>query len=555
VLNTGTLTDKLISEYTHNYIGKLFYFCLKKTGNTHEAEDLTSDISLNIIAELQKGIIPASFSAWIWRIARNRYSAWADSKHRRNTSVSGADINSLELADEKALIEDNFIHIDELKLLRRELAFITSDYRKIVVAYYIDDMSVKDIANLLGLPEGTVKTRLFRSRNILKEGMSMAREFGVMSYKPENIGFIMNGICGRSGEPWSIMNRNLCKNILLAAYRTPSSAKELSIELGVALPYMEDELNVLTKATLLKKNGEKYETYIFIVSAQAQEKIYMKERKIAPELTSAIIALHEYQIKYFEDNSSQWHEGYQPYEDMKWALLMRMVDKVHFGVLDEINKNVSETYKQNVGRLGHTLRPDGGEWDLLGLEDYKGDRPEFVGLHGCIDTPDFSDYINFGQFKFNYKRICDKTPVHLNYEEGKALLAVAKGDVSTIPEVVLERLVSCGYLKKDGNNYHPTFCVMFFNKIKDLSQEQEVELNRLFDAAKKIALTHYQFCRNIIFEEIPNFLKDDQYQIEHACANIYEMRGAVLEEALKTGYITYSDNDSRNMLGAYLIID
>jgi hypothetical protein len=75
------------------------------------------------------------------------------------------------------------------------------------------------------------------------------------------------------------------------------------------------------------------------------------------------------------------------------------------------------------------------------------------------------------------------------------------------------------------------------------------------NAAKKIALTHYQFCRNIIFEEIPNFLKDDQYQIEHACANIYEMRGAVLEEALKTGYITYSDNDSRYMLGAYLIID
>lgn len=51
------------------------------------------------------------------------------------------------------------------------------------------------------------------------------------------------------------------------------------------------------------------------------------------------------------------------------------------------------------------------------------------------------------------------------------------------------------------------------------------------------------FCRGIICNEIPDFFVDDHYQIDHACANIYEMRGAVLEEAIKTGYIYYSDND------------
>jgi len=39
---------------------------------------LASDISLNIIAELKKGTIPENFPAWIWKIARNRYSSWAD---------------------------------------------------------------------------------------------------------------------------------------------------------------------------------------------------------------------------------------------------------------------------------------------------------------------------------------------------------------------------------------------------------------------------------------------------------------------------------------------
>jgi len=551
--NSNTLSDKLIADFSREYIGKLFYFCLKKTGNAHEAEDLASDISLNIIAELKKGTIPENFPAWVWKIARNRYSSWADKKNRRAKAVSVADIESLELAFD-GLVEDELLHKEELGLLRRELAFIASDYRKIVMAYYIDDMSVRDIAKMLSIPEGTVKTKLFRSRNILKEGMLMAREFGVMSYKPENVGFIMNGRSGKNGEPWSIISRSLCKNILLAAYRTPSTAEELSIELGVALPYMEDELNMLTNATLLKKNGNKYETNIFIVSAKAQEKIYMNLRRIAPELTAAIIKLQEYQVKCNEEYDSKWHEGYQPFEDMKWAMLMQTVDNIDFDVRKEKVKKASESVEKKIGRFGNTIRPDGGEWDLLGLEDYLGDRPEFVGLHGCMDTPDFSDYINFGQYKFNYKGICNKTPVHLNYEEARALVAAARKELSGIPAAVLDRLVSYGYLKKEGKNYSPTFWVSFSKKI-ELSHQQEIEYRRLLDAAREIAAAHYDFCRKIILDEVPEFLKNDSHQIDHACAAIYHMRGAVLEEALRTGYITYSDNDSRNMLGAYLFID
>ena len=82
--NSNTLSDKLIADFSREYIGKLFYFCLKKTGDAHEAEDLASDISLNIIAELKKGTIPENFPAWVWKIARNRYSSWADKKKQES---------------------------------------------------------------------------------------------------------------------------------------------------------------------------------------------------------------------------------------------------------------------------------------------------------------------------------------------------------------------------------------------------------------------------------------------------------------------------------------
>ena len=102
--------NMLINEFTENYLEKLFYFCLKKTGSNTEAEDLTQDITLNIITALNKGTIPNSFSAWVWQIARNRYSVWAKAKRERNNSVSGFDIGDFEIGDKNCDTLDEMIH-------------------------------------------------------------------------------------------------------------------------------------------------------------------------------------------------------------------------------------------------------------------------------------------------------------------------------------------------------------------------------------------------------------------------------------------------------------
>ena len=98
---TNKMRYQLINEFAENYMEKLFYFCLKKTGSHIEAEDLTQDIALQIITALNKGTIPTSFSAWVWQIARNRYSVWAKEKHNRNESVTASDIGDYEIEDEE----------------------------------------------------------------------------------------------------------------------------------------------------------------------------------------------------------------------------------------------------------------------------------------------------------------------------------------------------------------------------------------------------------------------------------------------------------------------
>ena len=548
------MRDLLINEFAENYMEKLFYFCLKKTGSHIEAEDLTQDIALQIITALNKDTIPTSFSAWVWQIARNRYSVWAKEKHNRNESVTGSDIGDYEIEDESENILDEMIHTEQLALLRRELAFIKSDYRNIVVAYYIENKSVRDIASSLSISISAIQQRLHRARIILKEGMNMAREFGKLSYNPENISFINNGLHGANHEPWNYISRSLCKNILLAAYRNPATAEELAMEVGVALPYMEEELSALVDATLMKKSGNKYETNFFIVSADAQEKIYAHLRGIAPELTKAVFDTMEYNIERSNENAPEWHEGYQSYEDMKWALLMIEADNVYFDTLKPFNKNAKDV--PNIGPWGHTIRPNGGEWDLLGMESHNGDEPDFVGLSGCVSNPNEKDLpeIMFRQFRYKYCGLEKRTPPVLTYADGQAMVAVADGKSAEIDSTILKRLESYGYIKKSEDGYIPTIMVMRKEKAHKMPDEIKAQFELLRRKATDIATRHYLFCREQIYKEIPDFLKEDVFQIDHACANIFAMRGAVLEEAIRQGYLTFDKDNDKQMLGAYLVI-
>ncbi len=550
------LRDRLILEFTDRYMEKLFYFYLKKTGSHIEAEELTQDAAFQIITALYKGTIPTSFSAWVWQIARNRYAAWAREKHARNALVTCSDIGDYDIEDESEDILDEMMHTEQMALLRRELAFIKGEYRNIIVAYYIESKNVREIASSLSLSTNTVKSRLLRARQILKEGMDMARKFGKLSYSPENISFINNGLCGANGEPWNYISRSLCKNILLAAYRTPSTAEELAMEIGVALPYMEDELCALTEATLLKKNDNKYETAFFIVSAAAQEKINAHLREITPALTKAVIAAMEYEVCRKNEHCPAWHEGYQPLEDMKWTLLMEQTDRINFDTLNAFHATRGALPTAHLGKWGHTVRPNEGEWDLLGMESYHGDAPAFVGLHGCVTSPAERALteIDFRQFRFQYQGISDKVPASMPYSHAQALVSIAKGETAGIDESVVAYLERYGYIRKEGARYAPTFLVMFHDKNKTMPQKERDALAELQGDAVRLAMRHYLFCREQLEKEIPAFLKEDAYQMEHACANVFNLRGAVLEEALRQGYITYSEHDERNMLGVSLRI-
>ena len=367
----------LIAEFAENYMEKLFYFCLKKTGNNTEAEDLAQDIALQIMTALNKGTVPTSFSAWVWQIARNRYSVWAEDKHNRNESQAGSDIVDYEIEDEDGNILDEMVHTEQMALLRRELAFIKSDYRNIIVRYYIENKSVREIASSLLISENTVKSRLLRARKILKEGMDMAREFGKRSYQPENITFASSGIQS-SGLPWKVVQRRIPKNILLHASNNPSTLEELSVELGIALPYMEEEVNILHRATLLEKQGDQYITNFFILDKDCCIEIYHALRKTARERSRLIREFMDDSITdiralgiagdHIDDNT------------IRWWLIPNLIDYL---IENEVKaKNVYEPPK----------RANGESWGFVGYEITELPEEIVMGHDGCGEKNEFWAY-------------------------------------------------------------------------------------------------------------------------------------------------------------------
>lgn len=545
---TSEMSDRLINEFAENYMEKLFYFCLKKTGNNIEAEDLTQDVALQIITALNKGTIPTSFSAWVWQIARNRYSVWAKEKHNRSESVTGSDIGDYEIEDQSENILDEMIHTEQLALLRRELAFIKSDYRNIVVAYYIENKTVREISSTLSLPINTVKSRLLRAREILKEGMDMAREFGKRSYNPEEI--VYSNICtapGELGQPWTLMDSKLNQNIFLACYDNPMTVEELAIEVGVALPYMEDAARHLTEQTLLVKNGDKYETSFPIISREAQQKIHFYYESIMPQLIALITEDIDRLMAQYEESGHCYYGEYQSYEEAKWMLLMDF----YKGLYSLCNNSPKE-------KLGNTPRQNGGVWDVVGFEkcDF---CPDSVGFH-C-------QYDGFVHYRFGYCGIQNRTPANLTKDEAHELRLIVEGKKAKI-ESIREKLIKYGYAYKKEDKYIPNVgvikqstCQAFlkFCKRKKFSPEFVEHSNvrgKLTENILQTIETINNSVREILVSDLPKCIRVDASMVnallESICTTSHTL-GYIVIYALESGWLKYDENTSP-AIGAYFSI-
>ncbi|MCL2404428.1 MAG: RNA polymerase sigma factor [Defluviitaleaceae bacterium] len=311
-----------VNMVVEEYAGKVFGFCLRKCGSPAEAEDLAQDILLCVLSALRERN-PDNLAAYIWRIARNRYARWAKQKSgRRDIHVESDVFEASGIIDDTTPFDDAFIRSEDVHILCRELAFIAEDYRQIIVAHYINNQSTQTIANNLNVPRGTVLWRLSRARQKLKEGMEMSRTFGTKNYNPEEVYFSSSGNQNH-GLPHSAVQRMLPKNILLQANNNPSTIEELAVEVGIAVPYMHEEVEMLVDVQLLKQVGDKYVTNFFITDKdcdqdvqKAQEVDMVRRAALIGEIATAFVAATPIDIA----------PPHMPREEVLWTVALMLTD-------------------------------------------------------------------------------------------------------------------------------------------------------------------------------------------------------------------------------------
>lgn len=529
------LAEFRIGEFTSEYFERVYYYCLKKTGSETEAAELSQDIALGIIEQLRRGACPDSFSGWVWQIVRNIYAGWATEKHKTRERLSDTDISEFEIPDNSDFVSD-LIREEDIAAIRREMAFILSEYRNVLLMYYIQSKRVCDIAKNLGIPEGTVKTRLFRARQKLKEGMYMAREFGKRSYNPERLNFSSSGN-QPSGLPWSAVQRKIPVNILCEANNNPSTVEELAIELGIAAPYMEDEVDILEKSELLKKLDDgKYITNFFIAPSECIEEVNELCEDFAYDNYKKLWhTASDFVTKHYAEFIG---ESTMSEQDATMFFFMKLADKV---------KATSDGTVWN-----RFKRKDGGNWGFIGYEQgVRSGRINACGFsdNGMITCNDGNKLELRGYVDDNGSFGKQIYKDHCFYSDSKDLAVIrelvkngysAEGFTDS-QKSTLDMFCNNGCFVKDGDKYKPAVLIFEGDKLSELRNlmicEHREEYDALVAAMKKL---HDDAVGVIAKYSVPCLKDDFDYYV---CAMLYKMRGCVAALVKDNGLYTGGNGD------------
>jgi len=145
------------------HAGRVYALCLRLTGDDGDAEDRTQDVFVRLWDKLRSFRGDSAFSSWLHRLAVNVVLNERRTTSRRERRVMPAeDPDSMVGAQHAAPLH---LNID----LERAIAELPDGAREVFVLYDIEGYGHGEIAQLVGIAEGTSKAQLFRARRLLRE--------------------------------------------------------------------------------------------------------------------------------------------------------------------------------------------------------------------------------------------------------------------------------------------------------------------------------------------------------------------------------------------------
>jgi RNA polymerase sigma-70 factor (ECF subfamily) len=148
------------------YVDKIYSYVYYRTGNHYDAEDLTAKTFYQALKNIRRYVdrgLP--FSAWLYRIAHNLVANWHRDRSRRQVIA----LDEIAIHAQRPHPESTLELEDEQRLLLRLIRHESADRQQLLILKFVEQMSNRDIAQIMGRSEGAIKSLYHRTLLSLRE--------------------------------------------------------------------------------------------------------------------------------------------------------------------------------------------------------------------------------------------------------------------------------------------------------------------------------------------------------------------------------------------------
>ncbi|UGB28701.1 sigma-70 family RNA polymerase sigma factor [Metabacillus sp. B2-18] len=161
--------EEVMDEIMKRYGQEILHLVYSYVKNKAVAEDLTQEIFIKCYKAYPTFNKKSKLRTWVWRIAINHCKDYLKSWYNKNVIVTEEESTNTSTNGET--IEQTLIQKDEDHRLVSAVMNLPIKYREVIYLYYYEELLIKEIALLIEKKESTVKTRLKRAKELLKDSL------------------------------------------------------------------------------------------------------------------------------------------------------------------------------------------------------------------------------------------------------------------------------------------------------------------------------------------------------------------------------------------------
>jgi RNA polymerase sigma factor (sigma-70 family) len=162
-----------IALLVENNKNLVWHIIISMVGHNSDCEDLFQEVFLQVFKGFRRFRAEARISTWIGSITHHICVDYLRKKRKEIVNPGDDDISELLIGIPTAMNWKQTENADLNQLVLASIAKLPVNYRTVITLYHLDERSYEEIAEITGLPDGTVKSHISRGRNLLREMLTI----------------------------------------------------------------------------------------------------------------------------------------------------------------------------------------------------------------------------------------------------------------------------------------------------------------------------------------------------------------------------------------------